>query len=234
MVHESEGAKDQKLQDAWHLGSDGVKTLAILIFSRTPRQWQRYSVSPVWWIMHSTTSWVIQTKSLLSLFECIDFWALTSIFWGSKAELVCACVCVGEGDKKTTTCRAFSFAAHRLKLAAQMKAEVTSSLCSSYLKIGIYWNLRCDDNFVTTLLVIDRRVGSHRRHRSAQVGLTYITLVGLLSEFFLIMDWHKRRGFSWAADRGGAGTHSHFSQSVASLTQEKLLHATLVVRTAPD
>lgn len=41
MVHGSKEAKDQKLQHAWHLGSDGVKTLAILIFSRTPRQWQR-------------------------------------------------------------------------------------------------------------------------------------------------------------------------------------------------
>lgn len=175
--------------------------------------------------MHFKTSWVIQTKSLLSLLECIDFWALTGIFWGSKAEPVC----VGEGDKKNNSnnmpcfqlCSALLVPLTEwLKFTAQMKAEVTSSLCSSCHQIEIYWKLCCHDNFATVLLVIDRWEGSRC---SALVGLTYITLVVLFSEFFLIMVWHKRRGFLWVTDWGDAGTHSHFSQSVASLTLREMI-----------
>lgn len=106
---------------------------------------------------------------------------------------MCVCVCVLARRIKrttitTTTWCAFNFVAHlwsHCQFTAQMEAEVASPPCSSYLKIEIYWNLHCDDDFVTTLLVIDRR------RRSALVCLTYIARVGLLFGFFLTMGWHK-------------------------------------------
>lgn len=169
MLHGSKEAKDQKLQHAWHLGSDGVKTLAILIFSRTPRQWQRILLClPC--LMNNALEDILSYPNQVSLIPLWVHWFLSThqhLLRLKGWTCVCMCVCWW-GDKKNNNnnlnmpcfqlCSALAVPPTEVSSRDEVWGHFVAVLIPQ--KIEIYWNLRFNDNFVTTLLVIDRRVGA--------------------------------------------------------------------------
>lgn len=221
MLHGGGGAKDQKLQHVWHLGSDGVKTLAILIFSRTPRQWRRMSLC-LRRLMSNALWDILSYPNQVPLIPLWVHWFLSTHQHRLRLKgwtRVCMCV-LARGIKRTaTTWCAFSFLAHlRFHWPHDWSSQHRWRLRSRRRCAHHASKLKFIETCAATITLWQCCLWSTAERGAAAntaaqpwSAWPILHLWVLRSEFFLIMDWHKRRGFSWVTDWGGAGTHSHFS-----------------------
>lgn len=186
--------------------------------------------------MHSKTSWVIQTQSLLSRLS-----ALISERSPASAEPQRLTVRAGKGNKKNNNTPCFELVVCSPEFTAtergrRLRSHHHGTHHTPKSKFSRTWS---------AVMTSCRRRRDWRpkrgSRRPASLGLTHISLEGLRGEFVLIISWHKKRGlFMSCRPRWRSGlcptveTRSHFSQSAASLAQERLLHATSIVITAAD